>query len=102
MKKAVIQTGGKQYLVQEGEEVGIELLKDSSKEVNFQPLLIIDDNKVLIGSPLLEKSSVSANVIEPVVQSDKVTSIRFKAKKRVHKKRGHRQKMTVIKIKKIA
>lgn len=102
MKKAVIQTGSKQYLVSVGDELRVELLKADTRTVNFEPLLIIDDAKTQVGLPKVDKASVSAEIIEADVQSDKVTSIRFKAKKRVHKTRGHRQHMSVIKIKKIA
>jgi large subunit ribosomal protein L21 len=102
MKKAVIQTGSKQYLVAEGDEIKVELLKTDTKTVNFEALLVIDEAKVSVGLPNVDKASVSADVIEADVQSDKVTSIRYKAKKRVHKTRGHRQHMTVLKIKKIA
>ncbi len=102
MKKAVIQTGSKQYLVTEGEELKVELLKNDSKTIEFKPLLLIDDNNVSVGLPMLDKASVSADVLEADVQTEKVTSIRFKAKKRVHKTRGHRQHVSIIKIKKIA
>jgi large subunit ribosomal protein L21 len=102
MKKAVIQTGSKQYLVSEGDEIRVELLKTDAKTVNFEPLLVIDEAKVSIGLPKLDKASVSADVLESDIQTDKVTAIRYKAKKRVHKTRGHRQHVTVLKIKKIA
>jgi large subunit ribosomal protein L21 len=101
MKKAVIQTGGKQYLVTEGETISIELLKDVQKTVDFDALLTIDGEKTLVGNPLVPKAKVSAELIEADIQSDKVTSIRYKAKKRVHKVRGHRQHQTTLKISKI-
>jgi large subunit ribosomal protein L21 len=101
MKKAVIQTGGKQYLVQEGETIRVELLKDLGKTVDFDVLLSIDGDITVVGSPLVEKAKVTAEVVEADVQADKVTSIRYKAKKRVHKVRGHRQHQTVLKITKI-
>ena len=99
MKKAVIQTGGKQYLVSEGETLEVELLKEG-KEVNFNPLLLINDKKVYVGAPTLEKSKVSAEIIEET-KDDKITAIRYKAKKRVKKIRGHRQKHSKIKITRI-
>lgn len=102
MKKAVIQTGGKQYIVQEGETIKVELLKDPGKTVNFDVLLTIDDDKAVVGAPLVDKARVTAEVVEADVQADKVTSIRYKAKKRVHKVRGHRQHQTILKITKIA
>jgi large subunit ribosomal protein L21 len=102
MKKAVIATGSKQYLVTEGETIEVELLHDDSKTVTFEPLLVIDGDTVTVGTPSVAKAKVSAEVVVEDVQADKVTSIRYKAKKRVHKVRGHRQRHTVIKITQIA
>ena len=101
MKKAVISTGAKQYLVSEGEQIEVELLKDANKTVSFTPLLVTDSDKTTVGTPELKDAKVTADVIDADVQKDKVTSIRFKAKKRVNKKRGHRQHKTVLAIKKI-
>lgn len=102
MKKAVIATGGKQYLVSEGELIKVELLNQEAKTIDFMPLLVIDGDKTTIGTPELSGSKVTAEVIAEDVQADKVTSIRYKAKKRVHTVRGHRQHQTHIKITKIA
>jgi large subunit ribosomal protein L21 len=101
MKKAVIQTGGKQYVVTEGETITVELIKAETKTVSFEPLLIINGETVEIGTPNLAKNKVSAEIVENDVQSAKVTSIRYKAKKRVHKVHGHRQHQTILKIAKI-
>lgn len=102
MKKAVIQTGGKQYVVSEGETVNVELIKGASKTVDFEPLLVIDGDKTTVGTPTVSGGKVTADIVEADVQADKVTAIRYKAKKRVRKVRGHRQHQTVLKIKKIA
>lgn len=102
MKRAVIQSGAKQYLVSEGEEISVELLKGASKTTDFEALLVIDGDKVEIGTPAVAKVKVSAEVINPDVQDDKVTAIRYKAKKRVKTVRGHRQHKTVLKIKSIS
>ncbi len=102
MKKAVIATGGKQYLVAEGETLEVELLKgNEGKTATFTPLLVIDGDKTSVGTPEVSGTKVTADIVEADVQADKVTAIRYKAKKRVHKVRGHRQRHTVIKIKKI-
>ena len=100
MKKAVIKTGGKQYLVTQGEEYVIERLKDSGKTVQFTPLLIVDGDKISVGKPTVEKAVVKAEIVDEL-KADKVTSIRYKAKKRVKKVHGHRQIQTKIKIKSI-
>lgn len=96
MKQAVIQTGGKQYLVQPDQELDVELL-DTKKDVTFTPLMVIDGDKVSVGAPEVSGASVSATVVDEV-KGDKVLAIRYKAKKRVHTVRGHRQKYSRIKI----
>jgi large subunit ribosomal protein L21 len=101
MKKAVITTGSKQYLVAEGDVLDVEKLV-ADKNIDFEPLLILDGEKVSIGKPLIKNAKVSADIIEADKLGDKVTSIRYKAKKRVHKVHGHRQHLTTIKIVKIA
>ncbi len=100
MKKAVIVTGGKQYLVTEGEELEIERVSDQ-KKVSFTPLLTIIDKKISIGTPEVQAATVTAEVVVPEVKAEKVTAIRYKAKKRVRKIHGHRQIHTRIKISKI-
>jgi large subunit ribosomal protein L21 len=104
MKKAVITTGSKQYLVSEGDSIEIELLNHDEKDIKliFSPLLIIDEDKTIIGQPEIDEYKVSAEITEHNVKADKVTAIRYKAKKRVHKVHGHRQQHTVIKITKIS
>ena len=102
MKKAVIATGGKQYLVTEGETVTVERLKDADKSVKFDALLVIDGDKTTVGAPLVNGVSITASVVDNEAKADKVTAIRYKAKKRVHKLHGHRQLQTVLKIEKIA
>ncbi len=100
MKKAVIATGGKQYLVKEGETLQVERIKSEDKKLNFAPLLVIDGDKTSVGTPEVKDATVTAKVIEES-KADKVTSIRYKAKKRVHKVHGHRQVLTTITIDKI-
>ncbi|HSX44530.1 MAG TPA: 50S ribosomal protein L21 [Candidatus Saccharimonadales bacterium] len=102
IKKAVITSGGKQYLVSEGDQVVIELVKSDNKTVDFEPLMVIDGDKVQVGSPTVNGVKVSTTVIETDKMADKVTSIRYKSKKRVHKVRGHRQHQTHLKVTKIS
>ena len=101
MKKAVISTGSKQYIVSEGDEIEVELINSAKKEAEFDPILVYEGDKVSIGSPSVSGAKVTASIVDPSIQQDKVTSIRYKAKKRVHKIRGHRQKLAKIKIKSI-
>ena len=102
MKKAVISTGGKQYLVKEGDTLKVELLNSDKKTAEFEALLLIDGEKVTVGTPIVEKAKVTAEITTADVQADKFTSIRYKAKKRVRTVRGHRQHQTILKITKIA
>ncbi len=102
MKKAVIATGGKQYLVAEGETLTIEKLKEGDKKVAFDALLVIDGDKTTVGAPTVKDAKVQASIVELEQKAEKVTAIRYKAKKRVHKLHGHRQVQTVVKIDSIA
>lgn len=98
MKKAVIATGGKQYVVSEGETLSIERLKTDGKTVTFDALLVTDGTKTDVGTPLVKGVTVTASVVEAEAKAEKVTAIRYKAKKRVHKVHGHRQQQTIVKI----
>lgn len=101
MKKAVINVKGHQYIVAEKERLEVELVGDA-KSLKFDALMVIDGDKVEIGQPLVKGVSVEANVIEASKKADKVTAIRYKSKKRVNKKRGHRQQHSVLEITKIS
>lgn len=98
MKKAVIISGGKQYLVAEGDEITTERIKSDKKDLSFEPLLVINGEKVAVGKPTLSESKVTAEIVSQDVLAPKVMAIRYKAKKRVHKLRGHRQIHTILKI----
>ena len=102
MKQAVILVGGKQYLVQEKETLRVDLLPAGTKELETDALLLIDGDTTTVGTPTVKGVKVSAKVVPPEVKGDKVRVIRYKAKKRVHKENGHRQKYSEIQITKIA
>ena len=93
--KAIILVGPLQHTVEVGDR--IEIPRTDKKTVEFEPLLISDGDKIQIGKPTVKGSKVSAKVIEDG-RAKKVISIRYKAKKRVHKLRGHRQQFTLIEI----
>ncbi len=101
MKKAVVKIGGKQYLVAEKETLRVDLLPQGTKELKLDPLLVIDGDKTEVGTPTVKGVKVVAKVTEELVKGDKVRVIRYKAKKRVHKENGHRQKYSEIEIKSI-
>lgn len=100
MKKAVIATGGHQYIVSEGDTLEVELIKDK-KTADFEVLLLIDGDKTTVGTPTVSGTKVTAEILGEV-RGEKVTAIRYKAKKRVNKVHGHKQHYSQIKIKKIA
>ena len=101
MKKAVILVGGKQYLVSEKETLRVDLLPEGTKELETDALLLIDGDKTEVGMPTVKGVKVSAKVVTSRVAGDKIRVIRYKAKKRVHKETGHRQKYSEIQITKI-
>lgn len=98
MKKAVVLVGGKQYLVNEKETLQVDLLPAGTKELELDALLVIDDDETMVGTPTVKGVKVKAKVVEEKVLGDKIRVIRYKAKKRVHKERGHRQQYSSIEI----
>jgi len=98
MKKAVVKIGGKQFIVAEKETLLVDLLQEGTKELTLDALLVIDGDKTQVGTPTVEGVVVTAKVIDDLVKGDKVRVIRYKAKKRVHKENGHRQKYSKIEI----
>ena len=99
MKKAIVKIGGKQYLVAEKETLLVDLLQE---ELKLDALLVTDGKKTTVGTPTVKGAKVVAKVVEELVKGDKIRVIRYKAKKRVHKENGHRQKYTRIQIESIA
>ena len=96
---AVIETGGKQYRVAEGETLRVEKLAVSAGEkLTFQPLLFADDGgNVTVGRPLITGASVEAEVIEQGL-GKKIIIFKYKRRKSYRRKQGHRQPFTALKI----
>ena len=111
---AIIQTGGKQYLVQEGDTLKVEkikgpltkegygILKEGDK-VTFSEVLLVDNGKdtTTVGMPFVDGAKVTAEITK-VSRAKKVTVIKYKAKSNYFKKRGHRQPFFEVKILKLA
>ena len=95
---AVIETGGKQYRVQEGDIITIEKIKAGVGEtVAFDKVLVLSDgNDVKVGTPYLD-AAVTGSVVEHG-KGQKVIIFKYKAKKDYRKKQGHRQPYTMVKI----
>ena len=101
---AVVETGGKQYLLEEGTVVSVEkLAMEPGKTVTLDKVLLLksDENKVEIGQPYVKGANVTALVLEQS-KDDKVTVFKFKRKTGYQKKQGHRQQFTTIKVEKIS
>ena len=98
MTKAVVKIGGKQYIVTEKETLLVDLLPEGTKELTLDALLVIDGDNVKVGTPTVKDVKVKAKVVEELVKGDKIRVIRYKAKKRVHKETGHRQKYSKIEV----
>ncbi len=97
--QAVIATGGKQYLVRNDEFLNVELVGEEKKLV-FDVLLLIDGKEITVGAPIVDKIKVHAEVLD-TLKGEKIKILKFKAKKRVKRLTGHRQKYSQIKITKI-
>ncbi|MBL7045275.1 MAG: 50S ribosomal protein L21 [Parcubacteria group bacterium] len=98
---AVIETGGKQYRVSEGDTVKIEKLSGEHKagdKITFDKVLLVDDGKNTdIGTPYVEKAKVTGSFIEEG-KAKKINVVKFKSKSRYNKTRGHRQIFNTVKI----
>ncbi|MDD3035715.1 MAG: 50S ribosomal protein L21 [Candidatus Saccharimonadaceae bacterium] len=98
MTKAVVKIGGKQFIVAEKETLMVDLLPEGTKDLDLDALLVIDGDKISVGKPTVKGVKVAAKVVEDLAKGDKIRVIRYKAKKRVHKETGHRQKYSKIEI----
>ena len=100
---AVIETGGKQYLVEPRMKLKIEKLPEpaKNKEIKFDKILLVSDGQnVKIGAPYLKEAVIMAE-LKKEGRSKKVTIFRYHSKTRYRKKKGHRQPYSEIEIKEI-
>lgn len=104
MKFAVIETGGKQYKVSEGDTIKIEKLSGENKvgdKIIFDKVLLVDDGKTTkVGTPYLEGVTIETS-FEQEGKNKKIHIIKFKSKSNYSKKTGHRQPFNKVKIKTI-
>ncbi len=96
---AVIETGGKQYRVQEGDVVTVEkLCADAGSKIEFDKVLVLGEGTdIKVGTPYIDGVKVFGNVIENG-KGKKVIIFKYKAKKDYRKKQGHRQPYTMVEI----
>lgn len=99
---AIIETGGKQYKVEEGMEIYIEKLdSEAGDSVTFDKVLLVSkDGKLEVGSPFIDAASVTGK-IDRHGRGKKITVFKYKPKKNYSKKQGHRQPYTKVTIDKI-
>ena len=99
---AVIETGSKQYRVAAGDRLEIERLPiEAGQPVTFDRVLLVNsDGKVTVGSPTVANASILADVVEHI-RGEKKIAFKMKRRKGYHKTIGHRQELTVVKIKEI-
>ncbi len=99
---AVIESGGKQHKVQEGQYLSVDLLENEpGKKITFDNVLLyVDDKNVEIGQPYLSNVKVTAE-IKDIVKGDKLSVLRFRRRKNSMRKVGHRAKFSQVEIKSI-
>ena len=95
---AIVKTGGKQYKVAEGDHVKVEKIEgEAGNSVSLSPILVVDGASVTSDTDALAKVTVSGEIVEQT-KGPKIRIHKFKNKTRYHKRQGHRQKLTVVKI----
>ena len=99
---AVLETGSKQYRVSAGDTLEIERLEtEAGQAVTFDRVLLINsDGKVIVGTPTVPSATVVADVIEHK-RGTKLIAWKMRRRKGYHRKVGHRQELTVVKVKEI-
>jgi len=99
---AVLETGSKQYRVTAGDTLEIERLDvEAGQPVTFDRVLLVNnEGKLSIGSPVVANASVVADVVDHI-RGEKKMTFKMKRRKGYHKTIGHRQELTVVKIKEI-
>lgn len=99
---AVIETGSKQYRVAAGDTIEVESLgTEEGKEVTLDRVLFVaNEGKFFVGAPTIDKATVVADVVKHI-RGPKLIAFKMKRRKGFHKTVGHRQELTVLKIKEI-
>jgi large subunit ribosomal protein L21 len=99
---AVLETGSKQYRVAAGDTLEVERLDvEAGQAVTFDKVLLVNnDGKVAVGTPTVAQASVVADVVSHI-RGPKLIAFKMKRRKGYHRKVGHRQELTVVKIKEI-
>jgi large subunit ribosomal protein L21 len=94
---AVIKSGGKQYKVEKGQQLEVELVGTDDEKVELTPVLVVDGDTVLAGPKALNKAKVTAKVVGEA-KGPKITGFTYKNKSNQRKRWGHRQRYSTIEI----
>ena len=99
---AIIETGGKQYKIEEGQVFDVEKLDvEAGDEIEFDVVKAVSkDDSLKVGQPTLEDATVTAEVVDQI-KGDKIIVFKYKPKNNYRKKQGHRQPYTRVKVKSI-
>ncbi|THD75018.1 50S ribosomal protein L21 [Thalassobius vesicularis] len=96
---AVLKTGGKQYKVQAGDILRVEkLAADAGEKIQFNEVLMLGGDNLVVGAPLVADAAVQAEVVDQVKADKVITFVKRRRKHSSQRTRGHRQKLTLIKI----
>ncbi len=99
---AVVEIGGKQYKMAEGQRVSVERLNVEGNEVIFDKVLLIaTENEIKVGKPNLDNVKIICDVLEKEVKGEKIVIFKWKRRKNFKRRKGYRQKTTVLMVKKI-
>ncbi len=103
MKYAIVESGGKQYKAVEGGTIEVDLMPlEAGQRADLSGvLLVVDDDKVSVGTPLVKGAKIQATVVGHV-KGPKIDVFRYRPKKRVRVKTGHRQQYTRLQIESIS
>jgi len=96
---AVIRTGGKQYRVEEGQQLEVERLSaDTGSDVELTPVLVVDGSRVLATPDQLRPTEVRARVVDTDVRGPKIRGFTYKSKSNQRRRWGHRQHLALVEI----
>ena len=103
MKYAIVESGGKQYKAVEGTTIDVDLLEVEigSAVVLETVLLLVDDEKILVGTPAIKGAKINTSVLDHV-KGPKVVTFKYSPKKRIRVKTGHRQQYTRLSVESIS
>ena len=103
MKYAIVESGGKQYKAVEGTTIDVDLLEVEigSAVVLETVLLLVDDEKILVGTPAIKGAKINTAVLDHV-KGPKVVTFKYSPKKRIRVKTGHRQQYTRLSVESIS